>query len=891
MRRMRKLRLRFRSLFNGSHIEDDLDDELRDYLQREAEREIAAGASPEEARRRALSTLHGLERVKEECRDTWGVRWWEDTISDVRFALRTLRKSPAFAVTVIAALAFCIGANTAIFSIVDAVLFRPLPFPDQGRLVSLTEGIPSMGFPVIPFACPDYLFVAVHNRSFASTGAYHPESYEMSGMGQPQRVEGTRMTASLFQVLGIKPLLGRTFTQTEDENAKQVAVLNYGLAGSLFGVPERALGRTIHLDRKPYTVIGVMPSSFSFPLRGAMFDNGPAKVFIPISWSKTDREEVLNNFDYRMLARLRPHVTVSQAGAELNWLLKRISASYPASVVELLRKQTLNFSLTSQVTLLREEVTGRARNPLLLLLASAGLLLLIGCADIANLMFSRMVGRQREFALRSALGANKARLVRQTLTEGLVLSGAGGVIGFCLAFWVLPFLLRFAPDNLPRLNEVGLDWRTAAFVAAVSLAPPLFFCLAPFVHTIYSAISHPLRGEGRANTLNKQGRFLMSGAVVVQFSLTFLLLITASLLMRSFLKASEADPGFRPEHLISTQIALPSTIYKQSAQITNFYNQLLARLSALLGVWQAGAVSSLPMYSSSNRILFVEGHSKGFGEIDTVFCIGNALQSLGVQLLRGRLLQSGDELGTQRSAVLSETLAKQVWPNENPLGRHFKFGNDPKDPWITVVGVVADIKNQLTSHAPRRLVLTTSEDWVREMNVLVRASGDARFLMGAIRSQVKQLDSSLPLEKIETVDQVLSKSLSAERFRTWLLASFAAIALLLATLGIAGLLAYNTSQRKQEFGVRIALGAERRDLLALVLKHGLRLCGAGIAVGTLASLVVIRALSALLYDTSPYDLPTFVAVPSILVLVALAASLFPAWRAARTDPMSALKAE
>ncbi len=891
MRWMRKLRLRLRSLLSSSHVEGDLEDELCDYLQRETEREIAAGASPETARRLAMSNLYGLERVKEECRDARGVRWWEDTLSDLRFALRTLRRAPVFTAAVVAALALCIGANTAIFSVVDTVLFRPLPFPNQDRLVSLTEGIPSMGFPVIPFACPDYLFVAAHNQSFAFTGGYRPESYEMSGVGQPRRVEGTRMTASLFQVLGIKPLLGRAFTLTEDDNAKQVAVLNYGLAGSLFGAPERALGRTIHLDRKAYTVIGVMPTSFSFPLRGSRFDNGPAEIFIPISWSKADREEVLNNFDYRMLARLRPHVTLPQAEAELNLLLKRFSANYPAYIIELLRKQTLNFSLASQVTLLREEVTGEARRPLLLLLASVGLLLLIGCADVANLMFSRMVGRQREFALRSALGAANGRLVRQTLTEGLVLSGTGGVIGLCLAFWVLPLLLRFAPDNLPRLHEVGLDWRTAVFVAAVSLATPLLFCLAPFVHTIYSAISHPLRGEGRANTLNKQGRFLMSGAVVVQFSLTFLLLITASLLVRSFLKASEANPGFRPEHLISAPIALPNTIYKQWAQTSNFYNQLLTQLSALPGVRQTGAVSILPMYSSSNRILFVEGHPKGSGKVDTVFCIGNALQSLGVPLLRGRLLQPGDELGTQRPAVFSETLAKQIWPKENPVGRHFKFGNDPKEPWTTVVGVVADIKNQLTSHAPRRLVFTTPEDWVREMNVLVRASGDGHFLTGAIRSQVKQLDSSLPVGDIETVDQVLSKSLSPERFRTWLLASFAAAALLLATLGIAGLLAYNTAQRRQEFGVRIALGAERHDLLTLVLRHGLQLCGAGIAVGIVASLLVTRAISALLYDTSPYDLRTFVAVPLILALVALAASLFPAWRAARTDPMAALKAE
>jgi predicted permease len=472
-----------------------------------------------------------------------------------------------------------------------------------------------------------------------------------------------------------------------------------------------------------------------------------------------------------------------------------------------------------------------------------------------------------------------------------VLSGAGGMIGLCLTFWVLPLLLRFAPDSLPRLNEVGLNWRMAVFVAVVSLGTPLLFCLAPLVHTIYSAISHPLRGEGRASTLSRGGRSLMSGAVVIQFSLAFLLLTTAGLLIRSFLKASETDPGFRPEHLVSMRIALPDTVYKQPAQISGFFDGLLTRLSALPGVQQTGAVSDLPMYSSSNRILSAEGRLKGIGKVDTIFCIGNAIESLRVPLLRGRLLQPGDGLGKPRAAVLTEPLAKQIWPYEKPIGTHIKFGYDLKEPWVTVVSVVGDIKDRLTSHSPRTLLFTTPEDWVREMNVLVRASSDGRFLPSTIRHVVHQIDASLPVGKIETVDQVLNESLSAERFRTWLLTSFAAAALLLAMLGIAGLLTYNTAQRKQEFGVRIALGADRRDLLLLVFRHGLQLSAIGIAVGILGSLLVTRAVSALLDDTSPHELSTFVTVPLILVLVALAATLFPAWRAVRTDPMTALRAE
>src|SRR6185437_10018064 len=421
MRRFRKWRLRFQSLFHRSRVESDLEDELRDYLDREMEREVAAGSSPEEARRRALSSLNGTERLKEECRDARGIRWLEDTLSDVRFAVRTLRKAPMFSVTVIAALAFCIGVNTAIFSVVDTVLFRPLPFPDQERLAAVTEGVPGLGFPVMPFSCPDYLFVAAHNRSFAATGTYRNQSYEISGAGLSRRVSGARVTASLFQVLGIAPVRGRGFTQEEDEHAKQLAVLSYGFAQSAFGRAEQALGHTILLDRTPYSVIGIMPRSFSFPIRGSRFNDNPADVFVPVSWSNEDRQQNVNGFDYSMIARLKPNVTIRQARAELRSLLKRVVDDYPQKMKQALSHMP-NFSLESQTVPFREEFTGNVERPLLLLMAAVGVVLLIGCADVANLMFSRMLGRQREFALRTALGAGRWRLGRQTITEGLVLS-------------------------------------------------------------------------------------------------------------------------------------------------------------------------------------------------------------------------------------------------------------------------------------------------------------------------------------------------------------------------------------------------------------------------------------------------------------------------------------
>lgn len=892
MRWLRKVRLRFESVFNRSRVETDLADELRDYLDREIEHAVATGSSPEEAKRHALSSLHGAERVKEECRDARGVRWLEDTLSDIRFAVRTLHRAPVFTATVIAALAFCIGLNTAIFSVVDTVLFRPLPFPDQEHLVAVTEGVPGLGFPVLPFSPPDYVFVAANNQSFASTAVYRNQSYEISGADRPQRVSGARSTASLFQVLGVSPAAGRAFTQVEDEHAVRVALLSGGLAESAFGTPERALGRTVMLNRIPYAIIGVMPRSFSFPIRGSRFNGNPADVFVPVSWSDGERQQNVSNFDYSMVARLKPNVTIQQVSTELKGLFRRIVEDYPPKIKQALQSNS-NFSLESQVVPFREEFTGDVRRPLLLLFAAVGVVLLIGCADVANLIFSRMVGRQREFALRTALGATGWRLARQTIAEGFVLSAAGGAAGFCIALWALPLLIHVAPDNLPRLTEVGLNWRVAAFVAAVTLSTPLAFCLGPLGNILRSALMNQLRGEGRTATQGRHQRLVMSAGVVSQFGLAFVLLATAGLLVRSLLKASAANPGFRPDHVISAQIALPESVYRTRPQVTGFFDRLLSRIRTLPGVRQTGAISDVPTGSTANVVISIEGR-RDTEKVDMLFCHGNALETLGVELLLGRMLRPEDHVGNIHRAVVSESLAKRAWPDQYPIGRRVRFGVDipnNEEPWLTVVGVVADVRARLTSHAPRSVLFTTARKWVTQMNVVVRTSSDPLLLTSAIQREIAQLDASLPVGKIATLDQVLEGSLSAERFRTWLMVCFAIAALLLATLGIAGLLAYNTAQRAHEFGVRVALGANRRDLLGLVFRHCLRLSGTGIAVGLVASIAVTRALSSLLYDTSPLDPGTFIAVPLILILIALGAAMLPAWRVARTDPITALRAE
>jgi predicted permease len=865
---------------------------LHDYLEREVERQMSAGAAPEEARRLALSSLRGTERLKEECRDAREVRWLEDTLADLRFALRAFRKAPAFTITVIATLAFCIGLNAAIFSVVDTVLFRPLIFPNQDRLVSATEGVPNLGFPVTPFSCPDYLFVAANSRSFASTGTHRTQEYEIAGAGQPRRVGGARFTASMFQVLGIWPAIGRAFTAQEDEHSVQVVVLNDGFARSLFGTPQQALRRTVLLNRVPYQVIGVMPRSFSFPIRGSRFNGDPAELFVPVSWNNEDRQQNISNYDYSMIGRLKPNVTVQQANAEVRGLIQRLAQNYPTRIKQMLQ-HIPNFALEAHVIPLRAEFTGDVQRPLLLLLAAVGIVLLIGCSDIANLMFSRMVGRQREFALRTALGAGLGRLTRQTLAEGLLLSLAGGAIGLCLALWAMPLLIHLAPDSLPRLGEVSVNWRVTAFVVAVTLTTPLFFCLAPFLGTVRSSLADQIRGD-RTTTQGKRDRRIMSASVVFQFSLAFLLLTMAGLLLRSFVHASDTNPGFQPDNLVSVRIALPGNTYKTPARIKSVFTRLLASLSTLPGVRQVGAISDLPMGSTANSVFSVEGRGSDSARADTLFCIGDALSALRVPLLQGRVLQPGDYAGTPRVVVISQGLATQLWPHENPIGRHIKFGvDDPLNdqPWLTVIGVVADVKSKLTNTGPRAAVFTTPQDWVNEMDVLVRTSANPLSLATAIRQDVRRIDPNLPVGSIKTVDQILDESLSPERFRTWLLGSFALAAMLLATLGIAGLLAYHATQRVQEFGVRIALGANRANLLGLVFRHCLRLSSTGVFIGLIASLVATRFLSALLYKTSPFDPATFLAASAILTLVGLGAALIPAWRVIHVNPVTAMRAE
>jgi putative ABC transport system permease protein len=720
------------------------------------------------------------------------------------------------------ALGLCIGANTAIFTIVNTILFRPLDFPQQEQLIYAGEGLPKLGYPEVSFSCPDYLFVASHSRSFQSTAVYQTRLYELSGIDRPERVYAARVTASLFSVLGVTPAVGRAFTQAETDHFNQVAVVTDGFSNRIFGGSKAAVRQTIYLERKPYRVIGVMPPRFSFPLRGLKFNSDSADVFVPAAWTKDERQSYGENYDHDFIGRLRSGVTAAQAGTEMRSLLNGLQALYPPEL-----RNLESFQLSIHVAPFRDVITGAVKQPLLILWGAVVLVLLIGCADVANLMLSRTVTRQREFAVRVALGAGPGRLMRQMFAEGLVLAAAGGAAGFLLAFWALPLLLRFAPDSLPRLHEIGLDWRVLGFVAATTLATPLVFCLAPAIDVAKAAIADRLREGARTGTQSKRQRRFMSTAVVTQFVLAFVLLSGAGLLARSFVRASESDPGFKPDHVLSVGISLPSTAYRKPENVAGFYREILERASVLPGVLDAGDISELPMNRTGNSVYTVEGRQTKENSF-RFYVSGNAMRLLRLPLLSGRYIDARDGLNAPPVVVISESIAKTNWPGQDPIGRRVKFGIEASPaPWMTVVGVVKDVRDSLASTAPRSLMFLSAvaqeqifHSSVRNRRILMRTSQDPELLSNAIRQQIHQLDPALPLQQVQTLSQWLGKSLEPERFRTFLLAVFAGTALLLATLGIGGLLAYNVAQRRKEFGVRIALGASQRDLASAVLKEG-----------------------------------------------------------------------
>ena len=800
---------------------------------------------------------------------------------DLRYAVRMLVKRPGFTAVAVLTLALGIGANTAIFSVVNAVLLRPLPFAEPDRLVyaegaDLRDG--SKGGAISP---PDFLDYREQNHVFERFAAFMPQSSTVTGDGSAsERINSARVSHGFFETLGIAPLDGgRTFlAEEEQEGRNAVAVLSYGLWQRRYGADPKIVGKTIALNGQTVTIVGVMPAGFEYPRE--------AQLWAPIAF-KSPQTSMRRSHFLRAVGRLKPGVTVEQAQADINQIARQLEQQYPES--------NTNFSMG--LTLLPEWTVGEMRSTLLVLLVAVGFVLLIACANVANLSLARGASRSREVAIRSALGASRGRVVRQLLTESVVMALLGGALGLLLAMWGVDLLVSLSPENLPRVKEVTTDWNVLGFTLLVSILTGILFGLFPALATSKTNLTETLKEGGRGASGAGRQR-LRSLLVVAEVALSLVLLVGAGLLIKSFLRLSNVDVGFVPTNVLSMQLSMTQKSYPEPRQRAVFYEQLISRIESLPGVQAAGAVSELPLSGQENDTFFnIEGKpAAAFGSTENDANIRGIspayFQALGVPLLRGRFFDKRDGLDAPKVAIVNENFVKRYLPGEDPLGKQLiiDFGDPYK---AEIVGVVAGIRHSSLAQAEPfpEMYVSVLQAPSYGTNLVVRAAGDPVQLTAAIRGEVQSLDKDLPVYNVKTMEQHLSASAAQPRFRTLLLGLFACVALLLASIGIYGVISYSVTQRTHEIGLRVALGAQSADVLKLVVWQGMRLALVGIVVGVIGAFVVTRVMSSFLFGVSATDPLTFAGVSLLLAVVSFLACYIPARRATKVDPMVALRYE
>jgi predicted permease len=887
--------------------EAEIADELSQHLEDRYQDVLASGQSEDAAFRAALEELRGedllargLKHIERNFyreplvpgRVSGSV--FEGIVQDVRYAVRMLMKSPGFTAVAVLTLALGIGANTAIFTIVNAVLLRPLPFKDPARLVMLSESFKSLGFPEVPGSPPEIAIIERTQKSFTSLGAFRNKGFNLSGGGEPEHITAAGVSASIFPMLGIRPALGRTYSEQEDKPGTHVAVLGYGLWQRRYAGRRNIVGQTIELDRIPYTVIGVMPETFQFPLHWPKYNNEPAELWIPMAFTP-DELQSWGEYNDSVLARLKPGVTFKDAQAEAALLTAEIKRVYPPAMAKIFNGLTPVIGLTP----LHQAVAGSVETPLLVLMGAAGLVLLIACANVATLLLLRAASRSKEIAIRTALGASRMRLIRQMLTEGLALALAGGVLGILITFWGTNGLLSLVPSSLALPHSASLGGWVLAFVVTVSSLSAVAFGIVPAFQVSSVHVQGSLQESGRGGTPSRARHRLQGFFVTAEFALAMILLIGAGLLIRSFAKLLETSPGFRPDHLLTMSVPLSFEGYSKAAQVRQFYQQAIERIASLPGVKSVAASNDLPLGSTDNEMLQVEGRPTSTPLMTVTWTLGDYFSTMGIPLIEGRFFTPEDRVGSQPVAVINAETSKLVWPGEDVLGR--RLGHSFPNMMRTVVGIVGDVNDGPLGSKPGPHFylpyLQLPDDYILYNNVIlpinfvVRTSTDPVSVTSAVVAQIHSLDPQLAVANIRTMDQEMASSVAAPRFNTFVLGLFAFLALFLAAIGIYGVLAYAVAQQLHEIGIRMALGAQRRDVMRLILIQGARLALGGLAIGTLAALGLTRMMSSLLYSISASDPLTFAAVAIVLLAVALLACYIPARRAMRVDPMIALRYE
>ena len=884
---MNDLLYRLRSLFRHESMEVELDAELRTHLEHQVEKYVQSGLPLEEAKRRARLEFGGLDQVKEECRDARGVNLIETTLQDIRYGLRKLARSPGFTAVAVATLALGIGANTLIFSVVNAAILHPLPFRDAGRLVTQWATSPTVGYSGPgSLTDKDYMEWRDQNRVFSDTAAFRGQPTNLTGVGEPVRLTGASITASLLRVLDVNPALGRAFAPEEEAAGHdRVVLLSDRLWRGRFASESAVLGKAIKLDGEFYTVIGVMPEGFGFP--------NDADVWTPVTLKSEEHNATL-----QIVARLKPGVSLDRARNDAAVLGKRRPA------------QPGDWEWHTTLVLLTKAAAAEVRTPLLVLFAAVGLVLLIACANVANLFLARATTRQGELSVRKALGASRSRLVRQMLTESVMMALVGGGLGLLMAALGQSFMAKAAsllPRNLAsptaaaHIASAGIDLWVLAFTLAVSGLTTILFGLAPTLWATRGEMNSSLKGEGRRSTAGRTQSYMRDGIVVAEVALAVILLVSAGLLIRSFLHLMTVDRGFDPQNVLTLTISLPDSRYQSARSMIEFEEQALDRLRVVPGVKSAGGVFGLPLGNGAIGGDFtVEGEpppalgSRPFIATKAV-AAGDYFRAIDIPLLRGRYFDAHDSEAAPHVVIVSQSLARHYWPLDKAIGKRLKPGFSD-DAWCTVVGVVGDTKQySLGEPSSPAMYLPYAQApatfLMQDITFVLRADSGPLALASEARRAVQAVDPDLPVFDVAAMDQLVYRSASAPRFNTALLGVFAALALVLAAVGIYGVMSYAVAQRTHEIGVRVALGAEASDILRQVVGQGMLPAVIGIATGTAGAWGVTRFLSSLLFGVRPTDPMTFTLVPVILAAVGVLACLLPARRATKVDPVIALRYE
>ena len=889
-----KLPLRFRSLFKGARVDQELSDELRFHLEKLIEEKIAKGMTLKEARYAALRELGGLDQIKEECRDMRRVSWIENFLQDVRYGLRQLRRAPGFAAVALLTLALGIGANAAIFSVMDAVLLRPLPFPDSDQLVLLWDSYGYKGTHAA-VSYPNFLDWRAWSHSFSGMAALTGSDYVLTGQGEPVHLEGTTASASLFQVLGVQPILGRRFLPEEDQphadNGADSIILSYKTWEEIFQGDPKVIGRSITLDGKPFMVVGVAPQG----VESQMGDPGPqfwttaaplAEVS-PQSPKPLSEERQISFLS--VIGRLRPGVTLAQAQADMDHIAAELMKAYPKDDPE----------EGVDIKGMQDFVTRDVRPLLLVLLAAVGVVLMIACANVAALMLARATGRQREMAIRAALGAGRRRIAGQMLVESLLLAAIGGALGLWLAVIVGHTLLRLL--GVTWLTQVSLDGRVLGFALVMAVASAVIVGLAPTLRAAKADLVHGLKEGGQATGesrgLNRARKMLVIG----QVALAAALLSSAGLLTRSLINLERTDPGFNPTHVMTFPVSLPPQQYPQQSW-PSFFGELIERLRSLPGIESASAGGALPFGGGASRTVLdnVAGRQIPQNERRGIVYVPVApgyFRTLRIPIRLGREFTDHDTTASEPVVIINEAAARRYFEKKNPIGQQIEpmmwDGSGSKAAMRTIVGIAGDVKNYSlvqpadpTVYWPVAQIPSNST-----MYVAVRSAGNPLGIVGAVRRQLRAMDKNLPLYDLWSLDHYVDETLIQPRYNTLLMAAFALLALILTTVGLYGSIAYSVAQRTHEIGIRMALGARRGDVLLAVISDGMLGSAAGLAIGIPAAVAATRLIRSLLYGVSPGDPVTFVLVALILIGVALVASYIPARRATKVDPMVALRYE